>query len=181
MKLYLFHLTCKHSWKTGYYNVGEDSRYLIQTGSQAKASGKKLPEVHGVDKGVDPNVKPERQILKSPNLATQPNIQNTPRLGQGRAGLRRKMKAPIQVQTQVQPREVSQIKGQTLSKQKESIQTPLTKPTTDRIIGQMPETYIMPEHTIRPKVTKTQIPIYPDHLMQPHPRPPDVKTQDDRR
>ena len=100
----------------------------------------KVPEVYSVDKGVDPNVKPERQILKSPNLTTQPKLQNRPRLGQGRAGLRRKMKAPIQVQTQVQPREVSQIKVQTLPKQKEGIQTPLTKPTTDRQIGQMPET-----------------------------------------
>ena len=48
-----------------YYNVGQDrkSRYLIQTLSQAKTSGIKLPEVQGVDKGVDPSVKPEKQIL----------------------------------------------------------------------------------------------------------------------
>ena len=54
-----------------YYNAGqeEDIRYLMQTWSQAKGSGIKLPEVHGIDKGVDPNVKPERQILKPPNLA----------------------------------------------------------------------------------------------------------------
>ena len=121
----------------------------------AKASGIKLPEVHGVFKVVDPNVKPERQILKSPNLATQPNLQNKPRLGQGRAGLRSKMKAPTQGQTQVQPRDVSQIKDQTLPKQTEGIQTPSTKPTTDRLIGQMPKTSIMPDHTIRPKVTET--------------------------
>ena len=117
--------------KDRYYDVGKDSRYLIKTQSQAKASGIKLPEVHGVDKGVDPNEKPERHILKPPNLATQPNLQNKPRLGQGRAGLRRKKKAPIQVQTQVQPRDVSQIKEQTLPKQKEGIQTCLTKPATD--------------------------------------------------
>ena len=80
--------------KDRYYNVGMDSRYLIQMQSQAKAIGIKLPDVHKVDKGVDPNVKPERQILKSPNLATQPNLQNKPSLGQGRAGLRRKMKVP---------------------------------------------------------------------------------------
>ena len=36
--------------KDRYYNVGSDSRYLIQKHSQAKASGIKLPEVHGVDK-----------------------------------------------------------------------------------------------------------------------------------
>ena len=49
--------------KDSYYNIGIDIKYLIQMHSQAKASGVKLPEVHGVDKGVDPNIKPERQIL----------------------------------------------------------------------------------------------------------------------
>ena len=115
-----------------------------------------MPEVHGVDKGVDPNVKPERQILKSPNPTTQSNPHGKPRLGQGRAGLRRKMKVPTQMQ--VQPRDVSQIKEQNLSKQKEGIQTPLTKPTTDRHIEQRPKTCIMPEHIIRPKVNEKKFP-----------------------
>ena len=53
--------------KDWYYNAGSDSKYLIQTHSQAKAIGVKLPEVHSVDKGVDPNKKPERQMLKSSN------------------------------------------------------------------------------------------------------------------
>ena len=52
--------------KDRYYNVGSDNKYLIQMHSQAKVSGVKLPEVHGVDKGVNPNIKPERQVLKSP-------------------------------------------------------------------------------------------------------------------
>ena len=81
--------------KDRYYNIGSDSRYLIQTHSQAKASGIKLPEIHSVDKGINPDIKPERQILKSQNLA------NRPKLGQGREGLRREMKAPTQVQLHV--------------------------------------------------------------------------------
>ena len=40
-----------------YYN----EKYLIQTRSQAKSSGTKLPEVHGVEKNLDPNLKPEKQ------------------------------------------------------------------------------------------------------------------------
>ena len=36
-------------------------RYLIQTRSQTKSSGIKLPEVHGVRKNLDPNLKPEKQ------------------------------------------------------------------------------------------------------------------------
>ena len=167
--------------KDMYYNVGKDSRYLIQMRSQAKASGIKLPEVHGIDKGVDPNVKSEKQILKPPNSATKPNPENKPRLGQDRAGLRRKMKAPVHIQPHDQPREIGQIKEQTLSKQKEGIQTPLTKSTTERLIGQMPENCIMHEHTIRPKMTDAQTPIYPDLLMKPPPKLPDIKTQDDRK
>ena len=38
-----------------------DDRYLIQMRSQAKSSGIKLPEVHGVRKNLDPNLKPEIQ------------------------------------------------------------------------------------------------------------------------
>ena len=55
--------------KDKYYNMGNESRYLVQTCSQAKDSGIKITEVHSVDKGINPNIKPERQILKSQNLA----------------------------------------------------------------------------------------------------------------
>ena len=42
------------------YALG-NSKYLIQTCSQAKTSCTKLPEVHGVQKGLDPSLRPERQ------------------------------------------------------------------------------------------------------------------------
>ena len=38
-----------------------DDKYLIQMRSQAKSSSIKLPEVHGVRKNLDPNLKPEIQ------------------------------------------------------------------------------------------------------------------------
>ena len=38
-----------------------DYKYLIQTQSQAKSSGIKLPEVHGVEKSLNPNLRPEKQ------------------------------------------------------------------------------------------------------------------------
>ena len=38
-----------------------NGKYLIQTCSQAKTSGIKLPEVHGVEKSLDPNLRPEKQ------------------------------------------------------------------------------------------------------------------------
>ena len=36
-----------------------DDRYLIQMKSQAKSSGIKLLEVHGMRKNLDPSLKPE--------------------------------------------------------------------------------------------------------------------------
>ena len=39
-----------------YYN----EKYLIQTRPQDKSSGIKLPEVHGMGKNLDPNLKPEK-------------------------------------------------------------------------------------------------------------------------
>ena len=113
--------------------------------------------------------------MKPPNLATKPNPQINPRFGQGRAALRRETKTAVQIQPQVQTREVNEIKEQTLPKQKEGIQTPLNKPTTERFIEQLPKTCIMPEHTIRPKMNAEQVPFYKDPLVKPPPRLPDIK------
>ena len=81
----------------------------------------------------------------------------------------------------VQSKDENQIKELNIAKQREGIQTPLTKRTTARHIEPKPETGIILEHTIRPRTTKTQLPIYPDPLMKPPPRLPDIKTQDDRK
>ena len=40
-----------------YYNA---ENYLVQTRTQARSSGIKLPEVHGMEKNLDPNIKPEK-------------------------------------------------------------------------------------------------------------------------
>ena len=39
----------------------ETDQYLVQTRSQAKSSGIKVPEVHGVEKGLIPHMKPEHK------------------------------------------------------------------------------------------------------------------------
>ena len=72
--------------------MGNDSKYLIQTCSQTKASGIKLSEVHSIDKGINPDIKPERQVLKSQNSADKSKS------GQGWECLSKEMKAPAQVQ-----------------------------------------------------------------------------------
>ena len=103
-----------------YYNIGQrqESRYLIQTQPQAKISGIKLLAVHGADKGVDPSVKPEKKTnFKTHKISdrTKSQVQSKPILGQGKAGLRSKMKIPG----------VDQVKEETLPKQKEVLQPPL--------------------------------------------------------
>ena len=52
--------------------------------------------MHGVDKGIDPSVQPEKQVIK-PIIASEVKgtTQNKPRLGQGRAGIKRKIKPHI--------------------------------------------------------------------------------------
>ena len=62
---------------------------MVQTRSQMKASEVQLPEVHGSRKGLDPHKIPEKQ----PQPIIGLDVDRKPRLGQGRAGVRRKMKA----------------------------------------------------------------------------------------
>ena len=85
----------------------ETNKYLIQTRSQAKSSGIKVLEIHGVNKGLNPHIKPGRQRplptlpMHSipPTSLTQPVDKGLPthpipkpRIGQGRAGLKRKIR-----------------------------------------------------------------------------------------
>ena len=71
-----------------YYNVNEnEKRYMVQTRSQMKASGVQLPEVHGSRKRLDPHRIPEK--LSQPIVGL--DVDRKPRIGQGRAGVRRKV------------------------------------------------------------------------------------------
>ena len=65
-------------------------KYLIQTRSQAKSSGIKLPEVHVMRKNLDPNLKPEKQ-----HAIPKQGSMERPCIGQGRAGSRKKRSDPI--------------------------------------------------------------------------------------
>ena len=52
----------------------ETNKYLVQTRSQVKSSCIKVPEIHGINKGLNPHVKPERQrpLLSLPTCSTPP-------------------------------------------------------------------------------------------------------------
>ena len=87
-----------------YYN----EKYLIQTGSQAKSSGRKLPEIHGMGKNLDPNLNPGTQ-----HTIPKEGSKERPHVGQGRAGSRRKRPDHIN-QSINQPTHLSQtIPGRT--------------------------------------------------------------------
>ena len=75
-----------------YYNIDKDrEKYMVQTRSQTKASGVQLPEVHGSRKRLDPHKIPEKQ----PQPIIGLDVERKPRLGQGRAGVRRRSSAPF--------------------------------------------------------------------------------------
>ena len=79
-------------------NQLRNDRYLVQTRSQVKSSGIKLPEIYGANKSLDPHVQPgkERSFPSLPihTIDKGPPTHPIPkaRIGQGRAGLRRKPK-----------------------------------------------------------------------------------------
>ena len=81
-----------------YYN----EKYLIQKGSQTKTSGIKLPEVHGMGKDLDPNLKPEKQ-----HAISKQGSMERPCVGQGRVGSRIKTPDTIN-QPNNQPSNLSQ-------------------------------------------------------------------------
>ena len=52
--------------------------------------------MHGIGKGLDPNIHPAKQVIKPIAVTKMKEVfQIKPRLGQGRAGLRCKTKTPI--------------------------------------------------------------------------------------
>ena len=174
----------------------ETNKYLVQTRSQTKSGSIKILEIHGGNKGLDPYVKPGKQrslqtlTMHSipPTLLTQPVDKGLPtypipkpRIGQGRAGLKRKIRAnqpmPLPKQTIVQP-----------------IQTPVSKealslpePVIQSQENVQPQHHIPillhqhqsvdPKHItqpISPKIQHRPSPPYQDSYSRPPPRPPDI-------
>ena len=64
---------------------------MVQTRLQTKASGVQLPEVHGSKKRLDPHKIPEKQ----PQPIIESDVERKPRIGQGRAGVRRRALPPF--------------------------------------------------------------------------------------
>ena len=99
-----------------FYHIGNEvivprrDKYLVQTESQVRSSGIRLPEIHGANKGLDPHVQPGKQKtfpIQTINKGMPTHPIPIPRIGQGRAGLRRKVNTlqpiPLPQQLPTQP------------------------------------------------------------------------------
>ena len=148
-------------------NQPKNDRYLVQTRSQAKSSGIKLPEVHGANKGLDPHVQPGKQrpfpplpiqtVDKGP--PTHPILR--PRIGQGRAGLRREVKA-LQPISSPHP-----LPAQPITEHASRTVMPLPEPTNQS------QSHIQPQ--IMPRTLSQPQPVDPTHIgpkIQHRPSPP---------
>ena len=62
------------------FSETEANKYLVQTRSQEKSSGIKVPEIHGANKGINPHVKPGRQrpLPTLPTHSIPPTIPTQP-------------------------------------------------------------------------------------------------------
>ena len=128
-------------------NSLNDSKYLVQMCSQAKTSGTKLPEVHGLEKSLNPNLRPEKQ-----HAITKQGKPEKPWMGQGRAGSNRRKPDPIS-QAINQPSEVSQeIPGRTKIVTGKTYSIHSTDIMSDRLINNNP---FMPD-----------VPFHPDPLLK---------------
>ena len=124
-----------------------DEKYLIQTHSQAKTSGTKLPEYHRVRKELNPNLRPEKQ-----HAMPKQGISEKLWIGQGRAGLRRRRPEPEYIN---QPSDVTRgIPGGSRIETGKTNSSQSTNGTCDRAINNS-------------KPFLPDVPIHPDLLHKP--------------
>ena len=143
------------------YNKRMGDKYLVQTSSQMKSSGVKLPKVHGVEKGLDPHIKPVGQRLVSPMMDIRHPI-SKPRIGQGKVGIKRKVKIVLPQQTPTP--EVTQSLPETVTQLQETVQTG-HKSTAQTDIRQL----------IGPRIETRQMPFYHELILRLPSRLPDLK------
>ena len=156
---------------------------MVQTRSQVRSSGIRLPEIHSANKGLDPHAQPGKQ--KSFPIQTVNKGQPThpipkPRIDQGRARLRRKDKIlqpiPLPHQVPTQP----------ITKHVQKAVMPLPEPTNQS--QSHVQSQIMPRpisqhqpidptcilQQIGPKIQHRPTPSYHNPYARPPPKPPDI-------
>ena len=163
--------------------IPRNDKYLVQTRSQVRLSGIRLLEIHGANKGLDPHVQPGKQKtfpIQTINKGMPTHPIPKPRIGQGRAGLRRKVNTlqaiPLPHQPPTQP----------ITKHIQKAVMALPEPTNEsqshvqsqfvtRLLSQHQP--IDPTHIpqqIGPKIQHRSTPSYHDPYARPPPKPPDI-------
>ena len=159
-------------------NLLRKDRYLVQTRSQVKASGIRVPEIHGANKGIDPHVQPGKQKsfpIHPSNKGTPTYPIPKPRIGQGRAGLRRKTKTPLPIALP------HSLPVQPMMEHDSRTVIPLPEPTSQsqsqvqsQIWPRQPIDPAQNPQQIGPKIQHRPTPSYPDPYARPPPKPPDI-------
>ena len=163
-------------------NQPKNDRYLVETRSQVKPSSIKLPEIHGANKGLDPHVQPGKQ-RPFPSLPIQTVDKGSPthpiprpRVGQGRARLRGKVKALQPISSP------HQLPAQPTTEHVSKTAMPLPEPTDQSQSHIQPQVMpgpllqhqlVDPTH-IGPKIQHRPSPPYYDPYTRPPPKPPDI-------
>ena len=172
-----------------FYHINNEIRkpksdnYLIQTRSQVRSSGVRLPEIHGANKGLNPHVQPGKQKsfpTQTINKGMPTHPIPKPRIGQGRAGIKRKVNTPQPIPL---PR---QLLSQPITKHIQKAVEPLPEPTNQSQGHVQSQTLprpssqlhpIDPMHIpqqIGPKIQHRPIPSYHNPYIRPPPKPPDI-------
>ena len=171
-------------------NLPRKDKYLVQTRSQVRSSRIRLPEIHGANKGLDPHVQPGKQVsfpIQTVNKGMPTHPIPKPRIGQGRAGLRRKVKAPLPIASPhllpVQP----------ITEHDSRTAVPLPEPTNQsqsHVQSQILPRPLSHHHPIDlthipqqigPKIQHRPTPSYHDPYARPPPKPPDISDPLDSR
>ena len=171
-------------------NLPSKDKYLVQTRSQVRSSGARLPEIHGANKGLNPHMQPGKQKsfpIQTVNKGMPTHPIPKPRIGQGRAGPRRKVKAPqpitlphplpTQPIVEHDPRTVMP-----LHEPNSQLQSQVQPQILPRSLSQHHP--IDPTHIpqqIGPKIQHRPTPSYHDPYPRPPPKPPDISDPLDSR
>ena len=164
-------------------NLPRKDKYLVQTRSQVRSNGIRLPGIHGANKGLDPHAQPGKQKsfpIQHVNKGMPTHPIPKPRIGQGRAGLRRKVKAPLPIASPhllpVQP----------ITEHDSRTAMPLPEPPNQS--QSHVQSQILPRQSsqhhpidpaqipqqIGPKIQHRPTPSYHDPYTRPPPKPPDI-------
>ena len=162
-------------------NPPSKDKYMVQTRSQVRLSGIRLPEIHGANKGLDHmynQVNKSHFLFRLLGMPVHPIPK--PRIGQGRAGLRRKVKALLPIASthllSVQPITEHDLRtAVSLPEPTNQSQSHVQSQILPRQLSQHhPIDPAQIPQKIGPKIQHRPTPSYHDPYSRPPPKPPDI-------